>query len=274
MRLGRHHAWGAVLIALFVLPVLRPQGWRTVEEPAGAFFAWSAGLPGLSTGPVPPAEEGEGASARTQALEAALARLWERHLNLQQRVAELGGLETALQQSELDRLPRARLARVLRAHDPWPVRRSILIDRGRADGIEVGQPVVSGEVLLGRVRIVREHNAVVQLVTDPRARLEVFVRTADGRLLRGYARRRGTREGRDRLEVDFVHVPAGAEPVAVGAPVFTSNYDEQVPAHLLVGVVDEVLDPDLDRMPTLGVRPALDLDQATEVLVLLTQGAR
>ena len=89
-------------------------------------------------------------------------------------------------------------------------------------------------------------------------------------MLRGYMRRSGSADGRDRLEVNFVHLRRGAGVIPVGAPVLTANFDERLPAHLLVGDVSEVSDPDLDRMPVLGVRPAMDLDRSTEVIVLLT----
>ena len=269
MRLRKRHAWGAVLVALFALPVLKPDGVELIEGPTGAFFGWFAELT-----PGPKLLDGDDGTASDNALVRELERenriLWDRHLQTQQRLHQIGALKQALERSELDRLPKAVLARVLRAHDPVPLRRSILIDRGTADGVRVGHPVVMGAVLLGRVRAVRAHSAVVQLVTDPRSRLEVFVRTSTGALLRGYARRAGTSGGRDRLKVEFVRLKDDVGVIGHKAPVFTSNFDERVPAHLLVGLVSDVSDPDLDRMPTLYLRPALDLDLSTEVVVLQT----
>ncbi len=270
MRLRKRHAWGAVLVALFALPVLKPDGVGLIEEPAGALFGWFAKLtpsPKVFAG-----SDGEAADADlVRALERENRILWDRHLQTQQRLKQIGALQGVLDRSELDRLPKAVLARVLRAHAAVPLRRSILIDRGEADGVRVGQPVVMGSVLLGRVRAVHASSAVVQLVTDPRSRLEVFVRTSTGKLLRGYAMRDGSSDGRDRLRVDFVRLKHDVGVIGRKAPVFTSNFDERVPAHLLVGLVSEVSDPDLDRMPTLYLRPALDLDLSTEVIVLQTR---
>ena len=269
MRLRKRHAWGAVLVALFALPVLKPDGVGLIEEPAGSFFSWFAELtpsPKLRT----PADASDAQNERIQELERENRVLWDRQVQTQQRFEQLGELKAALERSELDRLPRAVLARVLRAHDPVPLRRSVLIDRGLDDGVRVGHPVVMGSVLLGRVRAVRAHSAVVQLVTDPRSRFEVFVRTSTGDLLRGYARRDGSSDGEDRLRVDFVRLKDGVGIIPAKSPVFTSNFDERVPAHLLVGLVSEVSDPDLDRMPTLYLTPALGLDRSTEVIVLQT----
>jgi rod shape-determining protein MreC len=221
--------------------------------------------------PRPAARSGqEGHDARVRELEAENRRLWSEHQRALERLRQDAQLGQALRSSGLDRLPRGVPARILRAHDPAPLRRSILIDRGRADGVRVGHPVVMGGVFLGRVRCAHEHTSLVQLVTDPRTRLEVFVRTSTGQLLRGFARRRGSSDGVDLLEVDFVRLRPGAGEIHAKAPVLTANFDERVPAHLLVGLVSRVSDPERDRMPTLVVRPALDLDRSTDVVVLLT----
>lgn len=273
MRFRKRHAWGAVLIVLFALPVLQPQGIRAIEEPAGSFFAWFAEI---TPSPRIAAVEDDtaGPSPRERALELEYVHLWELHLQTKERLRAIGELKKALVRTELDRLPPGVLARVTRAHDPVPLRRSILIDRGRADGVRVGHPVVMGHTLLGRVRLARKHSALVQLITDPRSRMEVFVRTSKGQMLRGFARRDGSEDGFDRMRIEFVRLPEGGGTIRPGAPVFTSNYDERVPAHLLIGSVHTVSDPDLDRMPSLTLRPALDLDRCTEVIVLLTPTSR
>jgi rod shape-determining protein MreC len=270
VRLRKRHAWGAVLIVLFILPVLKPAGIAAIEEPAGGFFAWFAdAMPSPRPWTPDAGDEGE-ASQRVQALEQDRNRIYEQLLQERERQKAAGELKAALAQSKLDRLPPVVLARVTRAHDPVPLRRSILIDRGTADGVRVGHPVVMGAAFIGRVRVAREHSSLVQLITDPRSRCEVFVRTSKGRLLRGFARRSGSEDGVDMLRVEFVRLREGMGTVRPGAAVCTSNFDERVPAHLMIGTVREISDPDLDRMPTLVLRPSMDLDRSTEVMVLLT----
>ena len=273
MRLRKRHAWGAVLIVLFALPVLKPGGVPLLEEPTGAFFGWFAEItpsPQVFTG-------GDGAGdddPRIQELERRNRELWNQHLRARDQLLQRAEVLEVLKRGELDRIPRGVLARVLRAHDPVPTRRSILIDRGSADGVRVGDTVVMGATYLGRVRKVHTSTARVQLLTDPRTRMEVFVRTSKGAMLRGFARRVGSIGGDDRLQVEFVELKPGVGVIPRKSPVFTANFDERVPAHLLVGLVHEVSDPDLDRMPVLGVRPAMDLDRSTEVIVLLTAPRR
>ena len=273
MRLRKRHAWGAVLIALFALPVLKPGGVPLLEEPTGSVFGWFSEItpsPQVFT-------EGDGAGdddPRIRELELENRRQRTEHLRARDQLLQRYEVLEVLKRSELDRIPRGVLARVLRANDPVPSRRSILIDRGSDDGVRVGDTVVMGSTYLGRVRTVRTSTSLVQLLTDPSSRLEVFVRTSKGKLIRGYARRVGSKDGRDRMEVDFAELKPGLGVIPLKSPVFTANFDERVPAHLLVGLVTEVDDPDLDRMPLLAVRPAMDLDRSTEVIVLLTAPSR
>jgi cell shape-determining protein MreC len=274
--LRKRHAWGAILIVLFILPLLKPTGVERIEGPVGALFAWTADvLPGTAAGTTPDEEaSADGTDLRVKQLEEERSKLLDRLMRTRTRVKDLGALKAALDRSELDRMPRAVLATVLRAHDPVPMRRSILISRGTADGVQVGHAVVMGDVFIGRVRVARTHSALVQLLTDPRSQLEVFVRTSKGIMLRGYASRSGSRDGVDLLQVEFVRLRGDVGIIRPGAPVFTSNFDERVPAHLLIGNVTDVSDPDRDRMPKLTISPSLDLDRSTEVVVLVPEGGR
>ena len=272
VRLRKRHAWGAILIVLFILPLLKPAGIDRVEGPIGGLFAWTADV--LPSARAPTSSDANSDDVRLQRLEEEKAQLLDRLMRTRQKVDDLGDLKRVLDKSELDRMPQAVLSSVLRAHDPVPHRRSILIDRGARDGLRVGHAVVMGGVFLGRVRVVRDHSALVQLLTDPYSRLEVFVRTSKGLLLRGYAKRKGSEDGIDMLEIEFVRLRGDVGMIRPGAPVFTSNFDERVPAHLLIGEVTVVSDPDRDRMPKLTVRPHLDLDRSTEVVVLVPEARR
>lgn len=271
MKLRRRHAWGAALIALFALPVLRPQGVGALEELPGGFFAWFAGVEALNPRLWERRTPDGGECPRAHELERVLAELTEARFAAAALAEDLQGLSDTL---ELDRLPLAKVARVLRAHDPSPSRRSILIDRGSEHGLAEGYAVVSGGVFVGRLQVVRGATSIVRLVTDPQAKLEVAVRTESGRRVTGFLRRRGPAGASDELEMGCVRLGAEAGSVRAHVPVFTSNADPLVPAGLLVGYVSQVSDPEADGFPTLTVRPALDLDRSTEVLVLLPRDER
>jgi rod shape-determining protein MreC len=271
MRLRRRHAWGAALIALFALPVLQPKGFSAVEDPPADFFAWFSRVGPLNPRLWDRSDAPEGDSPRARELERVLAELAEARHQDAVRADDLAALRDAL---ELDRLPVARIARILRAHDPSSYRRSILIDRGTEDGIEEGFPVVAGGIYVGRIQVVRTRSALVRLVTDPQSRLEVAVRTDAGRRVTGFLRRRGPVGSGEDLEIACARLVGDVGRVPEHVPVFTSNADALVPAGLLVGYVSQVSDPEADGFPTLTVRPALDLGRSTEVLVLLRHEER
>jgi hypothetical protein len=270
MRLRRRHAWGAVLIALFALPVLRPDGFPAVERPGASVLGWFARTPLLNPRLWRGATEPRGdESAAVQSLERDRALLYERFAREVERHADLESLSGALRESGLDRLPTVRSARVLRASDPSGFRRSLLIDRGSEDDLREGYAVVEGDVFLGRVKVLQGRSALIELVSDPYARLEVAVRTEGDQRVRGFLRGQARGPGPEDLEIRFARVTAETGPIPLGAPVFTSNADERVPPGLLVGFVTEVSDPDADSTPTLRMRPALDLDRALDVFVLI-----
>lgn len=270
MRLQRRHAWGGVLIVLFALPLLKPDGVALVETPVADMYLWTSKTPLGQRFWKGGDAEGGADSERARELERELFQVWELHWDTLSKIKDIRRLEAALRAARLARMPKMVGAPILMAGDPVPTRRSITIGRGSDDGVKLGHPVVMGPVYLGRVRVLRSGSAIVQLVSDPRSRIEVFVRTDKGVLLRGYARRAGRRDGEDELRIEFVRLRDGVGTVPVGAPVFTANFDARIPAKLLVGTITSVLDPDLDRMPILTMRPAFDLDRATHAVVLLT----
>ncbi len=274
MKVRRRHAWGAVLIVLFALPVLKPEGIEALERPVGSFFAWFSRVPALNPrlwGDDDVVADGEGGGPQAQALaeeNAVLRELFARRLLLEEDLRDLKGALDALQNDGLDRLPRVQGARVLRVNDASGFRRSILIDRGAQDGLQVGMAVVSGRVLVGRIEVVHARSAFVKLVTDRRSRLEVALRTNKKVRLTGFVRGegRGTEEGE--LDLRFLVVPDDVGWVEVGTAVLTSNADPLVPAGLIVGYVTDVYDKDLDGIPRVRLSPALDLQRSTRVFVL------
>ena len=284
MRFRGRHAWGALLIVLFALPVLRPEGIPAVERPVADAFAWFGKVPALNPhlwGSASAASEtvAEAPSDYARGLEqenAVLREEYAQRLRLEVDLAELKGALEGLTSGGLDRLPRVVMARVLRTADASAYRRSILIDRGSDDGLQKGMAVASGRVFVGTVEVVQARSAFVKLVSDRYSRLEVAVRTTANRRLCGFIRGHGSGSVDDELDVRFARVPdpddasvEGIGRVLAGAPVFTSNADPLVPASLLVGFVTDVSDKDLDGMPRIRIRPALDVGRATRVLVVL-----
>jgi rod shape-determining protein MreC len=145
---------------------------------------------------------------------------------------------------------------------------SVQIDRGSADGIKAGYPVVTGAGLVGRVVAVSAHVSSVRLLTDAAFTAGVFVGEDPTGLLRG--------EGVDnKPSVELVQKPrptAADQPqiaIAVGTAVTTSGIDVSLfPKDIPVGVVASVASPVGSGNLVITVRPAADLNHLHVVKVL------
>ena len=262
MRVRKRHAWSVVLVALFALPVVKPEGFAGLEGFLDATLSWPAknGIGAPSTSAEAPAGP---ATARERDLEIENAQVREAYFQSLDETRQLAELKQTL--AGLASLPRAIPARIVRAHDASALRRSVRIDKGSEDGVGKGDAVVQGGVLIGRVEQVESHAARVQLLTDRRTRLELAVRTGDGQRAVGYV---DGGDG-DALRLRNVRARDGLV-VRVGDPVITSNGDERVPAGLVVGRVEEVAGAGADAFVGVTVRPLFDLSRTTSVLVVKT----
>jgi rod shape-determining protein MreC len=144
------------------------------------------------------------------------------------------------------------------ARDPSPARASLLIDRGRAHGVRVGQPALGpAATLVGVVTDVEERSARVRLLIDAGSAVTAVVQGS---------RTPGALAGGStglRLEL----VPPGA-PVAVGDAVLTSALGGRLPPGLLAGRVTVVTAEPHDLFATIEVDPLVDYARLEQLLVL------
>lgn len=157
---------------------------------------------------------------------------------------------------------RLRMARIV-SHDPANWWRSALIDLGQRDGIQVDQPVLTSDGLVGRVTEVAYTRSRVLLVGDPNCRLSgQLERTRDKGIL-------SPDEGSfDRQVVNLTYVPTGAN-LQPGSLVITSGDGGVFPKGIPVGRVVDVQTNDYGLYLEARVRLAADLNHLEEVWVLL-----
>ncbi|MCA8912240.1 MAG: rod shape-determining protein MreC [Planctomycetes bacterium] len=168
------------------------------------------------------------------------------------------------------KLPDAVNAQVVFHGDSSGWRHSCWINRGKDAGIEEGMPVVSGRTLIGRVFMVGDSEACVQLVSDAGFACSCLIIDPDSTTDKSAERVRGILRGDGssmphfpRLELEDVAV--GAE-VVPGMHVVTNDYSGQFPLGLSVGVVREVI----PQAGFLEVRIEANLDLSTlEVVQVL-----
>jgi rod shape-determining protein MreC len=267
MRVRKRHAWSAVLLVLFALPVVKPEGFPGFEGAGDSAVCWFARAGALNPHGWFSREEPSGPdSARVRDLTGMLLASRAEEYRLREEMAQREDLREWLSKAApLTRVPKAVMAKVLRARDASRTRRSIAIDRGTEDGVAPGLAVVQGRTFLGTVASTRGGFARVQLLTDPHARLEVAVVTSGGARAVGYLRGGGDP---DRLALRFVRRREGVE-VRPGDPVVTGNGDERVPSDLLVGYVVEAGRVGPDGVLEVVARSQMDLESATTVQVLV-----
>jgi rod shape-determining protein MreC len=137
---------------------------------------------------------------------------------------------------------------------------TLTIDRGTADGVGVGMPVVSGAGLIGTVISAGTTTSVVRLVTDPSSR--VGVRFPDGDV--------GVASGQGADRDLSVQVIGSASPVPRrGQVVFTSGLQPSAyPAGIPVGTVASVHFAGGALNPAVDVKPIALLSDVQYVAVV------
>ncbi len=134
----------------------------------------------------------------------------------------------------------------------------ITIDRGGADGVETGMPVLAARGVIGQVVETGERSSRVRLITDQRSGVAAMLQPtrAEGVVY-------GSVDGD--LTMDFV---SRDTTVNVGDVVLTSGMGGVYPKGLLIGEVADVQVNEADLYPRIRVRPSAVLAGLEEVVVL------
>jgi len=135
----------------------------------------------------------------------------------------------------------------------------IVIDRGSADGIEPGMPVIAAQGLVGQVADVATHSSTVRLVTDQLSGVASLVQSS-----RTPGVVRGSVDGS--LSLDFVDRTVLPVP---GDVVITSGIGGVYPAGIVVGDVVSVDDRHGELYPRIKVSSRVPIGSIEEVFVLV-----
>jgi rod shape-determining protein MreC len=142
--------------------------------------------------------------------------------------------------------------------DPSNWNASLIIDKGHAEGIEVGQPVVSPLGVVGRIFEVGHNTSKVILLSDPTFAVAAVVeRSRENGLLTG------TLQGVLRLQ----YLTDNAD-VKVGDRLVTSRLSTAFPSGILIGQITDVQASVNSHTVECLVDPAVDLSELEEVIVI------
>jgi rod shape-determining protein MreC len=142
-----------------------------------------------------------------------------------------------------------------------PLGTTIIIDRGSADGLTNGHPVIVGNgLLIGKLVRVDEHTSVVRLLSDYQSRVAATVVNREKSL--------GLVEGGYGLTVKLDLIPQN-EVIRPGDVIITSGLEAYIPRGLVIGTVEVVEKKTQEPFQQAIIKTAADLHSITLVSILL-----
>jgi rod shape-determining protein MreC len=208
------------------------------------------------------------------------ARLWDEYIalwslrqqneELRRRLADIEDLSRRA--TELD-LTNRRLGKLLELKEGWAhsaiaarvvgrspssVVRTIVLDKGEANGVSKGMAVLAPDGVVGQVVAVSTHAARVMLVSDPNSGVDVLVQRS---------RVQGIAAGSTENGCGLKYIQRGSD-IAVGDSVITSGLDGIFPKGQPVGVVARVDSRESRMFQEVEVKLSADLAKIEEVLVV------
>ena len=137
--------------------------------------------------------------------------------------------------------------------------KTLVVDRGLADGVTEGMPVLADGGAVGRLVKVAQHSSRVLLLTDHASAIAALVQRSRARgVVRGI--------GGGRCSMEFT---VKDEDVKVGDSVISSGVGGVFPKGVPIGEVTMVKKGEYGVFQTIEVRPTVDIGKLEEMLVLL-----
>jgi rod shape-determining protein MreC len=146
--------------------------------------------------------------------------------------------------------------------DPTGWFKSVIINKGKEDGLEIDMPVVNAVGIVGRVVSLSPNYAKVLLIIDQNSAVDCLVqRSRDRGIVKGLS-----------TEICKMDYLVKASDIAVGDIVVTSGLGGVFPKGIPVGEVLNVEDITGELFKDIEVRPAVDFSKLEEVLIILQEG--
>lgn len=143
--------------------------------------------------------------------------------------------------------------------DADPLRHIIVINRGSANNLKVGQTVLDDRGIMGQIIAVYPHSSRVMLLSDKDHSLSVRLEHSGMRAIVS-----GTGDlGLLKME----YVPTSAN-IKVGEKVYSSGLGEHFPAGYLVGTISKISRHNSGEFAQIDIKPAAQLAGSHHVVVL------
>ena len=198
--------------------------------------------------------------AENELLRDRVVSLEEENLQFREALVQSGHLKRIVDMREGFEIPL--LASEVVGQDVSPFFRSVLLDRGQANDVLSGMPVVTDRGLVGVVSATSPHGARVMLLLDRQSAVDgIIQRSRANGIVRG--------DGAGGLQ--FVFVVRGDD-VQVDDVVITSGVGGVHPKGLRIGRVVEVQTDEASLLHTARLQPSVDFGRLEQVFVMLQRG--
>jgi len=197
------------------------------------------------------------AAKENEYLEKELGKAFERNIQLKELKLSNSRLRSLLnfQEKITDRVLSAEVI----GKDPSPYFKTILVDKGKNDGVEKGMAVVIPKGIAGQITDVSSHYSKVLLIIDHNSAVDALVQSD---------RARGIIQGGAAGQC-FLKYVLRKHDIAIGDTVVSSGMDGIFPKGLGVGVVSSVIKPKSGIFQEVTVTPYVDFEKLEEVLIVL-----
>jgi len=145
--------------------------------------------------------------------------------------------------------------------DPSPWFQTVLVDKGRDDGVEIGFPVINPQGVVGLIVEATSHYAKVMLITDPNSAVDAVVQKS---------RARGIIKGGTSGYCVFNYVLRKHD-LGVDDSVVSSGMDGVFPKGMPIGRVAEIVKKEAGIFQDVTVTPFVDFERLEEVLIVPIQ---
>ena len=143
--------------------------------------------------------------------------------------------------------------------DPSAWFKTVIIDKGKADGLTKGLPVVMPQGIAGQVIETANHYSKVMLIIDRNSAVDALVQRTRARgIIKG--------ESTDQCRLEYV---LRKKDVRIGDVIVSSGSDGIYPKGLRIGRVSEVIEHDADIFHEVFITPFVDFEKLEEVLVVI-----
>ncbi len=143
--------------------------------------------------------------------------------------------------------------------DPSAWFKTIIIDKGKSDGLQKGLPVVIAQGIAGQIVETADHYSKVMLIIDRNSAVDALVQRS---------RARGIIKGTSADQCRFDYVLQKHD-VQIGDTVVASGFDGVYPKGLRLGWVSDLVKPEAEIFQEITVTPYVDFEKLEEVLVVL-----